>query len=64
MAKRYVVQRADSGAGVSFKTKKEADEFVKNNPAYAAVDADESDAKAVEPVEDKAVKPAANKSRG
>jgi hypothetical protein len=66
MAKRYVVQRSDSGAGVSFKSKKEADEFVRNNPAYAAVDGDEpeTEAKAVEPVEDKAVKAPSRKAQG
>jgi hypothetical protein len=64
MAKRYVVTN-DKGAGASFKTKAEADAFLKANPGYSANDAEpEAEAKAVDPVEDKAVKPAANKSRG
>ena len=67
MAKDRIVLRNDRGAGVVFKTRKEADAFLKVNDGYQ-VEGDETEAetKAVtaDETEDKSVKPAANKSRG
>lgn len=64
MAKRYVV-RNDAGAGASFRTKAEAEAFLKEHDGYQLEDAEEPEAKAVESApENKAVKRSAKKSDG
>jgi hypothetical protein len=68
MAKRYVATN-DKGAGASFKTKAEADAFVKANSGYTlagGADDPETESKAVTAAEteDKAVKAPARKAQG
>ncbi len=53
---RILLRRTDgSGAGVIFKTRKEANEFLKNNDGYAEESADAPAKKSQGKAEDKAV---------
>lgn len=66
MPERVIVTGPD-GAGVEFDTMKEAREFVKNNPRYsvgetAPADGAESEAKAMDQAEDKAVRGPRNRA--
>ena len=62
---RILLRKTDgSGAGIIFKTQKEAKKFMELNDGYAEESTEVADTKAVKPAEDKAVNQAQNKSRG
>lgn len=72
---KFYVRNPETGAGVIFNSEKEARDWVKADPRYVLESDDEREsnqraadeevaAKAAEASEDKAVRPAQNKSRG